>query len=34
MKNTVLKRLSAVNLPPDCINLGQGYMNFAPAEMD
>ena len=21
---------SAVNLPPDCINLGQGYMNFAP----
>lgn len=21
-----------VNLPPDCINLGQGYMNFAPPE--
>ena len=21
---------SAVNLPPDCINLGQGYMNFSP----
>ena len=21
---------SAANLPPDCINLGQGYMNFAP----
>jgi kynurenine aminotransferase len=21
---------SAVNLPVDCINLGQGYMNFAP----
>jgi kynurenine aminotransferase len=21
---------SAVNLPPDCLNLGQGYMNFAP----
>ncbi|KAI0640887.1 PLP-dependent transferase [Trametes meyenii] len=23
---------NAVNLPPDCINLGQGYMNFAPPE--
>jgi aspartate/methionine/tyrosine aminotransferase len=22
--------LSALNLPPDCINLGQGYMNFSP----
>jgi kynurenine aminotransferase len=22
--------LSAANLPADCINLGQGYMNFAP----
>lgn len=22
--------VSAVNLPADCINLGQGYMNFAP----
>ncbi|KAF7776039.1 hypothetical protein Agabi119p4_4432 [Agaricus bisporus var. burnettii] len=21
---------NALNLPPDCINLGQGYMNFAP----
>ena len=21
---------SAANLPKDCINLGQGYMNFAP----
>jgi kynurenine aminotransferase len=21
---------SVANLPPDCINLGQGYMNFAP----
>lgn len=21
---------SAANLPSDCINLGQGYMNFAP----
>jgi len=21
---------SATNLPEDCINLGQGYMNFAP----
>jgi len=21
---------STVNLPPDCINLGQGYTNFAP----
>jgi len=21
---------NAANLPPDCINLGQGYMNFAP----
>jgi kynurenine aminotransferase len=21
---------SAANLPPDCLNLGQGYMNFAP----
>lgn len=21
---------SAASLPPDCINLGQGYMNFAP----
>ena len=21
---------SAANLPADCINLGQGYMNFAP----
>lgn len=21
---------SAANLPDDCINLGQGYMNFAP----
>ena len=25
-----LTRCSAANLPPDCINLGQGYMNFAP----
>lgn len=24
--------LSAANLPSDCINLGQGYMNFAPPE--
>lgn len=23
---------SAANLPADCINLGQGYMNFAPPE--
>ena len=23
-------RASAANLPPDCINLGQGYMNFPP----
>jgi kynurenine aminotransferase len=23
---------SAANLPSDCINLGQGYMNFAPPE--
>lgn len=23
-------RASSVNLPPDCINLGQGYMNFPP----
>jgi len=30
MKNALLKRLSEVNLPSDCINLGQGYMNFAP----
>ncbi len=21
---------SAINLPPNCINLGQGYTNFAP----
>ena len=26
----VLTCCSAANLPPDCINLGQGYMNFAP----
>ena len=25
-----LTRYSAVNLPRDCLNLGQGYMNFAP----
>ena len=24
--------ISAANLPDDCINLGQGYMNFGPAE--
>ncbi len=24
--------VSAVNLPKDCINLGQGYMNFPPPE--
>ena len=23
---------SAANLPADCINLGQGYMNFAPPQ--
>ena len=23
-------RYSAANLPSDCINLGQGYMNFPP----
>lgn len=23
---------SAVNLPADCINLGQGYMNFPPPQ--
>ncbi|KAJ3766304.1 pyridoxal phosphate-dependent transferase [Lentinula raphanica] len=23
---------NVANLPPDCINLGQGYMNFAPPE--
>lgn len=23
---------SATNLPADCINLGQGYMNFAPPD--
>lgn len=23
---------SAANLPSDCINLGQGYMNFAPPQ--
>ncbi|OBZ76330.1 putative aminotransferase C6B12.04c [Grifola frondosa] len=23
---------SVANLPPDCINLGQGYMNFAPPQ--
>ena len=25
-----LTRCSAANLPADCLNLGQGYMNFAP----
>jgi kynurenine aminotransferase len=25
-----LTRCSAANLPSDCLNLGQGYMNFAP----
>ena len=25
-----LTRYSAANLPADCLNLGQGYMNFAP----
>lgn len=25
-------RFSAANLPQDCINLGQGYMNFGPPE--
>ena len=24
--------LSAANLPADCINLGQGYMNFSPPQ--
>ena len=27
---TTLIASSAANLPADCINLGQGYMNFAP----
>lgn len=27
-----LMRRSAANLPSDCLNLGQGYMNFAPPE--
>ena len=26
----MLKTISAANLPADCLNLGQGYMNFAP----
>lgn len=25
-------RYSAANLPADCINLGQGYMNFSPPQ--
>jgi kynurenine aminotransferase len=29
---TSLNERSAANLPQDCINLGQGYMNFSPPE--
>jgi kynurenine aminotransferase len=28
----IIPRFSAANLPQDCINLGQGYMNFGPPE--
>ena len=28
----ITPRFSAANLPKDCINLGQGYMNFGPPE--
>ena len=29
---TLTIQRSAANLPADCINLGQGYMNFPPPE--